>query len=119
MIDFKTPLDAVNAADAALKAKADEIANMGAYELTANAEALHKSLDELQANYDQKQGLYQALVKATAPSNVNQLFVSRSPNATEEEDKESVMTLAEFNALNPRERLAFANRGGRIQEKED
>lgn len=57
MIDFKTPLDAVNAADAALKAKAAEIAGMGTDELTANAEALQKSLDDLQADYDKKLAL--------------------------------------------------------------
>ena len=119
MFDFKTPLDAVNTADAALKAKASEIANMGADELTANAEALQKSLDDLQADYDKKLALYQGLVKATAPSSVNHLFVPASPNATDPaETQASVMTLAEYNALSPVDRLAFAKRGGKLENKE-
>lgn len=121
MIDFKTPLDAVNAADAALKAKAAEIASMGADELTANAEALQNSLDALQADYDKKLALYQGLVKATAPSAVNQLFVpaSETPADPEAAKPTDTLTLAEFNQLSPRDRLAFAKRDGKIQEKED
>lgn len=115
MIDFKTPLDAVNAADAALKAKAAEIASMGADELTANAEALQNSLDALQADYDQKLALYQSLVKATAPSDVSKLFVPATPTATEE-DKPKVMKRADFDALSHADRASYIKGGGKLED---
>lgn len=122
MIDLKGPYDMVNAAEAALQKQAAEIADLlalGTDEATQSALALQESLDTLQADYNGKKALYAKLVQANQPSDVAAMFVPASPTATEEEKKDSVMTLAEFNAMTPRDRLAFANRGGKIQEKED
>jgi hypothetical protein len=122
MLDLKAALDMLMAADAKLKKQASEIAdllNQGTEEATQNALALQSKLDELQADYEAKQGLYDRLVKATAPSDVAKLFVPASPTSPEASDEaakpKDVMTLAEYNNMPPRERLAFAQRGGKLE----
>ena len=124
MLDLKGPLDVMNAADAALKKQAAEIAallSQGTEEATQQALALQETLEKLQSDYDAKKAMYDGLVQANKPSDVAKLFVptsTTSPDA-DEAKKKDVMTLAEFNDLAPRDRLAFAKRGGKIQEKED
>lgn len=118
MLDLKGPLDAVDAADAALKSKAAEIAALmaqGTPEATQQALDLQGALDTLQADYNAKKNLYDKLVALNSPSQVANLFVPTSPTSTEaaEEGKpKGVMTLAEYNALPPRDRLVFAQRKG-------
>lgn len=123
MLDLKSALDMLMAADAALKTQAAEIAKLleqGTEDATQQALALQSKLDELQADYEAKKALYDRLVKANTPSDVAKLFVPASPTSPEADKKpEDVMTLAEFNALTPRERLAFAKRDGKIDQKED
>lgn len=124
MLDLKGPLDVLNAADAALKKQAAEIAdllNAGTEEATQQALALQSTLEALQADYEAKKSMYDRLVKANAPSDVEKLFVPASPTSPEADEvkPKDVMTLAEYNKLHPRERLAFAKRGGKIEEKED
>lgn len=118
MIDLKGPYDMLNAADAALKSKAAEIAdllNKGTDEATNDALALQESLNSLQADYNGKKALYEKLVAANQPSDVAALFVPATPAASEEDKPKDAMTLAEFDALTPSDRLAFAKRGGKIQ----
>lgn len=118
MIDLKGPYDMVNAAEAAWKTQAAEIANLlaeGTEDATKSALALQESLDVLQADYEGKKALYEKLVKANQPSAVAAMFVPASSTASEGEEPKDVMTRAEFNALAPRERLAFAKRGGKLQ----
>lgn len=120
MLDLKAPLDALMAADNALKTKAAEIASLmsqGTEEATQQALALQGSLDDLQADYEAKKAMYDRLVKANAPSDVEKLFVPASPTSPEADEARDpgVMTLAEFNALDPHERLAFAKRGGKLE----
>ena len=124
MLDLKGALDMLMAADAALKTKAAEIADLlsqGTEEATQQALALQEPLDKLQADYEAKTSMYDRLVKANAPSDVERLFVPASPTSPEanEVKPKDVMTLAEFNTMSPRNRLAFAKRGGKIEEKED
>ena len=120
MLDLKGPYDAVNAADAKLKAQAEIIASLlaeGTDEATAQALALQDSLDTLQADYDRKLGLYQSMVKANAPSDVAKLFVPASPTTSEEEEKpKNVMKLAEFQNLTPSERMRFVKAGGTCED---
>ncbi len=53
---------------------------------------------------------------ANLTGNAASLFVSGDPEEDEEDaEGEKVLSLAEYNALHPRERLAFAQAGGRIQ----
>jgi hypothetical protein len=118
MLDLKGPLDAVQAADAALKSKAAEISALmlqGTPEATQQALALQETLDSLQADYDAKKGLYDKLVALNSPSNVANLFVPTSSTPSDQslaDASKNVMTLAEYNALPPRDRLAFAKRKG-------
>lgn len=120
MLDLKGPLDVLNAARTKYERQAAEIAELlsaGTEEATHDALALQETLDELQADYEAKKALYDRLVKANAPSDVAKLFVpatSTSPEADEAKPKD-VMTLAEFNQMTPRERLAYAKRGGRVE----
>lgn len=120
MLDLKAALDMVVAADAALKTQAAEIAELlkaETEEATQNALALQSKLDELQADYDAKKSMYDRLVKANAPSDVAKLFVPASPTSPEaDEAKKDVMTRAEFEKLDPPARLAFAKRGGKLEE---
>jgi len=107
------------AADAAVKIQAAEIADLlsqGTEETTQQALALQEPLDKLQADYEAKKSLYDSLVRSNAPSDVAKLFVPASSTSPEaDEAKKDVMTLAEFNALTPRERLAYAKRGGKVE----
>jgi len=124
MLDLKGALDMLMAADAALKTQAAEIADLlsqGTEEATQQALALQEPLDKLQADYEAKKSMYDRLVKANAPSDVEKLFVPASPTSPEADEAKpkDVMTLAEFNSMRPRQRLAFAKRGGKIEEKED
>ena len=126
MLDLKGPLDVMNAAKDAWLKEAQEInalLSQGTEEATQQALALQETLDTLQADYEAKKALYDKLVQANSPSNdVAKLFVPASPTspeAAEESKPKDVMSLAEFNALTPRDRLAFAKRGGKIKKKED
>lgn len=122
MLDLKGALDMLMAADAALKRKAAEIADLlsqGTEEATQQALALQESLDALQADYAVKKSLYDKLVKASSPDNdVAKLFVPAtptSPEAAEENKPKGVMKLSEYNAMSPKDRLAFAKSGGKLQ----
>jgi len=123
MLDLKSPLDMVMAAEAAWKTQAAAIADLlslGTEEATQQALALQETLDKLQADYEAKKDLYDRLVAANSPSDLAKLFVPASPTSPEGEEKpKGVMTLAEYNDLSPAERLAFAQRGGKLKKKED
>jgi len=122
MIDLKGPYDMVEAARVAYETKAAEIAallNEGTDEKVTQALALQESLDSLQADYENKKALYAKLVEANQPSDVASLFVPVSKTQPEEEEKsKGVMTLVEYHELSPKDRLAFAKAGGRIEEGE-
>jgi len=121
MLDLKGPYDAVNAADAALKAQAAEIAALfeqGTDEATQQALALQEPLETLQAAYDHKLGMYNSLVKANAPSDVAKNFVpvSQTPATPEAEEPKGVMKRADWNALSPIDRAAFLQGGGKLED---
>ena len=125
MLDLKGPLDAVNAAQAEYETTAASVSawiaeKSGTDEMTEEALALQtKSLDDAEQKHANLLAAYQKLVKANQPSDVAKLFVPASPSASEEDKPKDVMTFDEFNALDPKSRLAFAKRGGKIQPKED
>lgn len=121
MLNLKGPYDVVVAADTAWKNQAAQIASLleqGTEEATQQALALQESLDKAEANYKEKKSLYEKLVSANAPSDVNQLFVpaSETPADPEAAKPTDTLTLAEFNKLSPQDRLAFAKRNGKISE---
>ena len=119
MLNLKGAYDLQNAAETAWKQQAADIAALldeGTEEATQKALALQESLDKAEADYQSKKTLYDKLVSANAPSTVNQLFVPASTTDPKGADApKDVMTLAEYNALSPKDRLAFANRGGKLQ----
>lgn len=119
MLNLKGPYDVVNAAEAAWKQKAAEIAALleqGTDETTQQALALQESLETLQADYEKKKALYDKLVSANAPSSVNQLFVPASPTPPDPEGEKpkGEMKRNEFNALNAVEKRKFALSGGQV-----
>lgn len=122
MLNLKPALDAVNAAEAAWKTKAAEVADwieqkQGTDELTSEALALqNKSLDDAEADYKNKKALYDRLVQANAPSNVNQLFVPASPTPPDGNEKPRAMKRSEFFALSPAEQKKFALNGGKVED---
>jgi len=123
MLDLKGPYDVVNAARAAYESKAAEIAALlgqGTEEATQQALALQETLDKLQADHEEKKSLYEKLVKANSPDNVAKLFVPVNAPTPEEAKPEGAgtMTLVDYNKLSPKERLAFAKAGGKLNEGE-
>ncbi len=123
MLNLKGPYDVVNAAETAWKQKAAEIAALleeDTEEATQKALALQETLDALQADYNEKKSLYDKLVAANAPSDTNKLFVPASPTTpdADEGQPKGVMKLSEYNAMSPKERLAYAKSGGKLQEGE-
>ena len=120
MLDLKPYYDAVVATEAALKAKAEEINasfSAGTDEAKTQALALRPALDEAQTKYNDAQTLYESMKKASTPSNIEAVFVpvSNTSPTPEPEQPKGVMKLSEFQALSPRERLAFAKSGGKLE----
>ena len=121
MLDLKAPLDAVNSAREAYEKQAAAVAawiaeKTGTDEMTAEALALQtESLDKAEQNFLSMQTAYQKLVKANQPSDVAKFFVPASSTPPEGESPKA-MNLSEFNALSPKDRLAFAKRGGKLED---
>lgn len=121
MLNLKGPYDVVVAAETAWKQKAAEIAallDQGTDEATEQALALQDSLKTLQADYEDKKGLYDQLVTANQPGDVSKLFVpaSATPTTPDAEEKpKGVMKLAEFYGLSPKERMQFVKAGGKVE----
>lgn len=120
MIDLKSAYDVVTAAEQAMQSKAGEIVallDQGTEESKQQALALHESLEKLQADYKEKKALYDKLVEVNTPDNVAKNFVpvSETPSTPEADKPKDVMTLAEYNKLPPQDRLAFAKRGGKLE----
>jgi hypothetical protein len=118
MTDFKALYDRVVNAQAAVQTilnQIDAALQLGTDEGASEALALEPTLDESIAKRDQAQAFYDK-VKAASQSNqvnVNFVPVSETP-ATEDEKKPKVMSLAEYNAMSPRDRLAYAKSGGTL-----
>ncbi len=119
MSDFKAAYDRVLAAQADLDVVTNEIESaltLGTPEGDQQALDLSPKLEEAQKRFTDLDGVYKQM-QATATNRVNAQFVPVSNTATEaaEEDKPKVLTLAAYNQLTPRERLAFAKSGGTIE----
>lgn len=122
MADLKLYLDQVTSAQANVQSilnQIDAAMQLGTPEGAEQALALEPKLDEAIAKRDQAETFYNKIVNAAKSGNVLENFVPVSETPTEptgEESPTGVMTLAAYNALTPKERLAFANRGGKIQD---
>jgi hypothetical protein len=125
MSDFKAVYDRV------LQAQADRDVIMNEIE-TAMAEgtpegdekalALRETLDGAQKKVVDLETMYTNMQAVAKAGKIAAQFVPVSSTTTEtaiqEEQAEKVMALAAYNQLSPRERLAFAKRGGKIEDKE-
>jgi hypothetical protein len=92
--------------------------NLGTDEGIQKAIDMQPALDTAVKNADASNKVYLSMRDAAnLTGNAAALFVS-SPDEDEEGEAEDgkVKSLAEFNALSPRARLAFSKAGGRIQE---
>lgn len=121
MLDLKGPLDVMQKAENAWLQKAGEInalLSQGTEEATQQALALQGSLDDLQADYENKKNLYNKLVQANSPSNdVAKLFVpvSTTPNNADDA-KKGVMKRSEWEALDANARQEFIRNSGKLED---
>ncbi len=121
MADLKTYLDCVTNAQATVQQVVNEIDNamqLGTKEGTEQALALESKLDEAIAERDRAEQFYNKIVNAVKTNDLLKNFVpvSETPATAEAEPPQNVMTPAQYRALAPSERLAFAKRGGTLQD---
>lgn len=101
---------------ATLKNEIETLYNSGNEEDLAKAVELSDSLDAATKKANDLNKLYISMRDAEDVSgSAAPLFVSDPGEDDEEDETGKVKTLAEFNDLAPRARLAFAKAGGRIE----
>lgn len=120
-MDFKPFYDRVQTA----QAKKQSILNamntalqLGTPEGDETAAEMEAQLDAAISEEEKAVALYNKVVAAAKGPNVNEKFVpaSETPADPEEEGvNPKEMTFSEYQALQPRERLAFAKSGGQIK----
>ncbi len=119
MTDLKPYFDRAKADSdkvASLQNEVDTHFNTGTDEGIQAAIDLQPALETAIAAANASNQLYISMRNADqSSSNVASLFVSETNSATEDEPSKNVKTLAEFNAMSPKERLAFSKAGGKIE----
>lgn len=120
MANLKELFDQAKAASddlAKLKNEIDTLYNSGSEEDLAKAIELSDSLDETAKKAADLNKLYLSMRDAEQhQADAASLFVNEEGTPEPEPVEKTQLTRAEFNALNPRERLAFAKRGGKLTE---
>lgn len=120
MTDLKLYQDRKRAADEEvirLKSEIDTLSNSGSDEDLQKAIEMLPALEEANTKANEAGRLYSTMREANIHATAASLFVSNDPESEEDEaEDEKVLTLAAFNALAPKERLAFSKAGGRIQD---
>lgn len=116
-VNLKPYYDAALAADAekqTIMAEMDAAFNEGTEEGKTKALELRPALDAAKVKAEEANKLYASMRDASANStSAPSKFVSDQTDA--EESGKNVKTFAEYQALTPKERLAFSKAGGRIQ----
>lgn len=121
MSDFKATYDRVLQAQADRDVIMNEIETamaLGTPEGDENALTLQPKMDEAQKKFVDLETMYNNMKSAATAPKVNAQFVpvsSTTPDAIQEEKGPKTLTLAAFNQLSPRERLAFAKSGGTLE----
>ena len=124
MSDFKNMYDRVLLAQASVQELVNQIKEAMAKETDEGAEealALEEKLDQAIAKRDQLQAFYDKVVNAHQSSEdlmKDFVPVSSTPSEPEGAQPKGTMTRAEYKALSPRDRLAFAKAGGKIESGE-
>ncbi len=122
MSDFKATYDRVLQAQADRDLIVNEIEtamSLGTPEGDEQALTLQASLDEAQEKVVKLETMYTNMQAIAKAGKINAQFVpvsSTTNEATQEESKPNTLTLAAYNQLDPKERLAFAKRGGKLEE---
>lgn len=116
-VNLKPYYDAAIAADAEVQrimSEMDAAFNEGTEEGKSKALELRPALDAAKTKAEEANKLYASMRDASQPSDNAPRFV---PETKSEDDgeKKNVMTLADYNALSPKERLAFAKAGGKLE----
>jgi hypothetical protein len=121
MADLKLYLDQVTSAQANLetiKNQIDVALQLGTPEGAEQALAMESQLDEAIAKRDQAEQFYNKMVTAMKSSDLLKNFVpvSETPTTTEEPSMPNLVNLSAWNKMTPRERLAFAKAGGKLED---
>jgi len=100
-------------------AKIDDALKLGTAEGDEQALAMQGELEAALAEQEKAESFYNTLLKGskTATNPVKNFLPVEQTEIEEEEDKSpKVMKLPEFQALTPKERLAYVNAGGKIED---
>jgi len=122
MADLKLYLDRVTNAQANVQSilnQIDAAMQLNTPEGAEQALALESQLDEAIAKREKDEKFYNKIVSAMKPNDLLKDFVPVSETSSapdKEQEQPKVMNLAEYKNLSPRERLAFAKRGGTLEE---
>lgn len=121
MPNLKPYYDAALAADAEVKrilAEMDAAFNDGTEDGKRKALELRPALDMAQKQAEDANELYISMRDASLVNDNTAALFSTPADPAKESDRVSpdreTMSLAEYNAMSPRDRLAFAKRGGRL-----
>jgi hypothetical protein len=121
MPNLKPYFDAALVADAEVKRimnEMDTLFNDGTEDGKKKALELRPALDEAKAKAKEANDLYASMRDASAESdNASSLFTAPADPAIQTDASASkTKTLADFNAMSPRDRLAFAKAGGKVTD---
>lgn len=123
MPNLKPYYDAALGADAEVKrilAEMDAAFNDGTEDGKRKALELRPALDKAQKQAEDANELYISMRDASLVNDNTAALFSTVADPAENSDKKGepsdrvTMSLAEYNAMSPRDRLAFAKRGGRL-----
>lgn len=121
MLNLKPYLEAAIAADAEkerIKHEINALFSDGTEEGKRKALELRPALDEARTKAEQANELYVSMRDASlVADNSAALFTPADPAAIDQKNSNSeVMKISDFRALPPSERLAFAKRGGKLED---
>jgi len=122
MPNLKPYYDAAFAADAEVKRILNEMDvafSDGTPEGKEKALSLRPALDEAQKKAKEANELYASMRDASLVNDNAASLFTAPPDPAKDDQKDAspkVMKRAEFNALTPKDRLAFAKSGGRVED---
>lgn len=122
MANLKPLLDAAQAADLEMTKVRDEIlrlVDLGTEECVNQATDLRPKLEAAKSKADKANALYASVRDASLVSDSVAPLFAPPPDPAQEapvEDKPKVMNRADFMALTPADRMAFAKSGGKLSD---
>lgn len=121
MADLQLYLDQVTNTQTAVQSilnQIDAALQLGTPEGADQALALESQLDEAIAKRTKAEGFYNKIVNAMKSTDLLKNFVpvSETTNAPDEPSTPSAVSLSVWKNMTPRERLAFAKAGGKLED---